>query len=180
LFFIPLWLKIAAFLFMTVPISLISWHGFKQRPRLGISRFISYELVILVVILNLDHLFHRPLSWLGLASWLLLAASLLLVLSGIFIIVRRGEAEFGLEDTTKLITKGAFKYLQHPLYASLLFLGWGFFLKNPTWQALASMAVATVFLVVLAQEEEQELLKKFGDEYRQYMKGVKRFIPFVY
>lgn len=176
---VPFWLKAAIFLAMTGPIAFISWLAFKHRALLGISRFISYELTILLVVWNLEHLFFRPLSALGLCSWVLLSASLWLAVVGMLTIARLGKAELIIDGTTRLITQGVFEYVRHPLYASVLYLGLGFALKKPAWPQLVVWLVATVFLLIQVKLEEDGLVKQFGEPYRQYMKRVKRFAPWV-
>ena len=39
--------------------------------------------------------------------------------------------------------------------------------------------MATLFLFLTALRDEKECLAHFGDTYRDYMRGTRRFIPFV-
>lgn len=66
------------------------------------------------------------------------------------------------------------------MYASLLYLACGAYLKDTTFLSLALAAVATVALVLTARAEELESLARFGDEYRAYMAQTSRFVPFVF
>ena len=84
-----------------------------------------------------------------------------------------------IEKTTQLVTTGAFKYIRHPLYSSLLLLAWGVFLKHPSWVGGGVALGATVFLVATAKVEEVENVRFFGAAYRAYMQHTKMFIPFV-
>jgi len=59
-------------------------------------------------------------------------------------------------------------------------LAWGAFLKFPSWLGVGLAFVATLFLNAAAKAEELENVRYFGEEYREYMKTTKRFIPFVY
>ena len=45
---------------------------------------------------------------------------------------RQDEALLGVEKTSQLVTGGAYRYIRHPMYSSLLFLGWGIFFKLPS------------------------------------------------
>ena len=85
----------------------------------------------------------------------------------------------GMEKTTQLITIGAFRYIRHPLYSSLLFLAWGVFFKVPALWGLLLAAAATIFLVATARIEEQENIRYFGPGYQEYMRRTKMFVPFV-
>ena len=63
---------------------------------------------------------------------------------------------------------------------SLIFFSWGAALKNPDLLSMISAAAATLFYYLTARVEEDELVDKFGQSYREYMKKVKRFIPWVF
>jgi protein-S-isoprenylcysteine O-methyltransferase Ste14 len=41
-------------------------------------------------------------------------------------------------------------------------------------------AIVTTFLYATARADENECLVKFGDEYANYMKQTKMFIPFLF
>jgi protein-S-isoprenylcysteine O-methyltransferase Ste14 len=54
----------------------------------------------------------------------------------------KGDA---IEKTTILVTTGAYRYIRHPLYSSLLFLAWGIFFKAPSWPGGLLALAATFF-----------------------------------
>jgi protein-S-isoprenylcysteine O-methyltransferase Ste14 len=87
---------------------------------------------------------------------------------------------FGIEKTTELVIAGAYRYIRHPLYGSLLFLAWGGFFKHPSWVGGTLAVIATFFLTVTAKIEEAENIGFFGAAYQSYMKQTKMFIPFVF
>jgi protein-S-isoprenylcysteine O-methyltransferase Ste14 len=84
------------------------------------------------------------------------------------------------EKTTALVTTGAYSYIRHPLYSSLLFLAWGIFFKDPSWLGGLLALGATLFLVATARVEEAENLRFFGEAYREYMKQTGMFVPFLF
>jgi protein-S-isoprenylcysteine O-methyltransferase Ste14 len=86
----------------------------------------------------------------------------------------------GVEKTTTLVIVGAYRYIRHPLYSSLLFLAWGVFLKSPSWPGGSLAIAATAFLTATAKVEESENIRYFGSAYREYMKQTKMFIPFLF
>lgn len=92
---------------------------------------------------------------------------------------RNNKTLYQFEQTTELIDKGIFKYIRHPLYSSLLFLTWGIFLKNPTFELLFVTILSTIFLYLTAIFDEKECVIFFGDKYTEYMKRSKRFIPYL-
>lgn len=83
------------------------------------------------------------------------------------------------EKTSELIETGIYKYIRHPLYSSLLFLTWGIFLKNTTFELLIIALGSTAFLYFTATFDEKECIGYFGEKYSEYMKRSMRFIPFI-
>jgi protein-S-isoprenylcysteine O-methyltransferase Ste14 len=154
----------------------------------GFYRFFAWELTLALIFLNLDRWFQDPFSALQIISWLLLISSLFLVVHGAFLLRKMGrpdkkrdedESLIGIEKTTALVTVGAFKYIRHPLYSSLLFGAWGVFFKDPSWPGGILALGATVFLVITAKVEEAECIRFFGPAYQTYMEQTKMFIPFL-
>ena len=84
------------------------------------------------------------------------------------------------EKTTTLVTVGAYHYIRHPMYSSLLFAAWGLFFKAPSWAGASLALAASLLLVVAARIEEAEDLRYFGAAYQEYMEKTKRFIPFLF
>jgi len=153
----------------------------------GFYRFFAWEAILALTLLNLDSWFRDPFSWHQLISWSLLVASLFLVIHGVQLLKHMGQADSRRDDapmlefekTTSLVTVGAYRYIRHPLYSSLLFLTWGVFFKNPSWPGGILAVTATLFLVMTAKIEEAEDIRFFGTAYQVYMKQTKMFIPFL-
>jgi len=78
------------------------------------------------------------------------------------------------------VCKGAYRYIRHPLYSSLLWLGWGAFFKSPSLLGGLLAVVVTGSLVGAAKVEEAENVAKFGEAYGAYMGATKRFVPFLF
>ncbi|HCK64862.1 MAG TPA: hypothetical protein DHW49_01225 [Anaerolineae bacterium] len=76
-----------------------------------------------------------------------------------------------------LSTKGPYKYIRHPLYTfgSSLFISFGMMSDN--WFIALLGILAFIAMAVRTPKEEANLIEKFGDEYREYMKHTGRFLP---
>jgi protein-S-isoprenylcysteine O-methyltransferase Ste14 len=154
----------------------------------GFYRFFAFEGILALVALNAPVWFRDPLRPLQLLSWLLLLASLSLALHGFWLLQQIGKPDraivdptrLGIEKTTRLVTIGAYRWIRHPLYASLFCGGWGAFLKQPGWIGLALALLVSAALYLTARAEEAENLRNFGEEYADYMRRTRRFIPFVF
>ena len=154
----------------------------------GFYRFFAFEAILGLIVLNAPVWFRDPFSPRQLASWLLLLTSLLLAVHGFYLLRRVGQPDHGIEDptrlgiekTTRLVRRGAYRFIRHPLYASLLALAWGAFLKAPSWPGILLAVVATAALYLTARVEERENLRNFGAEYAEYMRATRMFVPFIF
>ena len=154
----------------------------------GSTRFIAWEAILILIVINLDNWFDDPFSWNQIISWILLITSIVLVYKGVKMLRDRGMPNsnrddptlVGIEKTTELVTEGIYAHIRHPLYSSLLFLTWGAFFKYPSWSSGCIATVATVFLYITGKIEENENYKFFGESYLDYSEHTKMFIPFIF
>lgn len=77
----------------------------------------------------------------------------------------------------KLVTHGIYHYIRHPLYilGSSLFISFGMMADN--WFIAALGILTFILMAIRTPKEEANLIEKFGDEYREYMKRTGRFLP---
>jgi len=176
------------FLIGSVPIIWVSRGALRSRDAHGFYRFFAFEAILGLVALNAAAWFRDPFSPRQLVSWALLLTSLLLAIHGFTLLRRIGmpdtsiedPARLGIEKTTRLVRSGAYRTIRHPLYASLLALAWGAFLKVPSWPGAVLAAVATGALYLTARVEERENLRNFGAVYGVYMRETRMFIPYLF
>jgi protein-S-isoprenylcysteine O-methyltransferase Ste14 len=79
----------------------------------------------------------------------------------------------------KLVTKGPYKWLRHPIYAAIIYFFIGCLIAYPNVKTLIAVLVIVISTYVRILLEEKELLIVFKD-YSEYSKKAKRIIPFVY
>ena len=164
----------------TVLIILLSWFlSIKYKRYHGIARFFAFESIFILVLLNLRVWFVKPFSLLQIASWILLFLSIYVVITGYLLLKRKGKPDANFENTSLLVKSGIYKYIRHPLYLSVFLLGTGVMLKNPATAQLVLGAVNLIAVYITARIEENEMIAKFGDDYRIYMTETKMFIPFI-
>jgi len=172
-------IRIAAFLLISIAWLGLSRNCLRSTRVHGFYRFFALESVLIVVLLNAPAWFDHPGSPRQLLSWALLLGSAILPLHGFHLLRTSGAPRGRIEDTTRLVTRGVYRYIRHPLYCSLLLGIWGAFLKQPSRSAGAVAAVGSLFAAATARVEERENLGKFGAEYQTYRSRTKMFIPFV-
>lgn len=77
----------------------------------------------------------------------------------------------------KLVTNRIYKYIRHPLYTfgSSMFVAFG--MMADSWFVAALGILTFILMAIRTPKEEANLVEKFGDEYREYMKRTGRFLP---
>jgi len=182
-------LRVALFFAASAAILPLSWRSLKDWRTHGFYRFFAFELLLALILLNAPLWFRNPLSVRQLVSWLLGAVSIGLAIEGFRLLRVIGRprptaapsANLPFENTTTLVTIGAYRWIRHPLYASLLALAWSAWLKDPLGTGSVALTLgASGFLLATAMAEERENLKRFGAAYADYMKSTQRFIPFLF
>jgi protein-S-isoprenylcysteine O-methyltransferase Ste14 len=76
-----------------------------------------------------------------------------------------------------LITNGPYKYIRHPMYASLSLFFVGLSIISSFWPLFVLVAITLLFFVRIVKREESMMIDQFGEEYRIYMKRTGRFLP---
>jgi len=77
----------------------------------------------------------------------------------------------------KLSTSGPYRWVRHPLYTvgASMFISFGMTADN--WYIAALGILTFILMAIRTPQEEANLIEKFGDEYREYMKRTGRFFP---
>lgn len=154
----------------------------------GFYRFLSWECIAWLVASNWKYWLTNPFGSLQIVSWILLGLALYLIFAAIYQFrkfgikdkSRKDPALFNFEKTSKLIDTGIFKWIRHPMYSSLLFLGWGIYFKNPSVTLFIVAFVSGIFLYLTAKADENECIIYFGNKYVSYMKNTRMFIPLIF
>jgi protein-S-isoprenylcysteine O-methyltransferase Ste14 len=75
---------------------------------------------------------------------------------------------------------GPYRWVRHPLYTvgSTFIVSFGMMADN--WFIAALGILAFIGMAIRTPKEEANLIEKFGDEYREYMKTTGRFLPRIF
>lgn len=148
----------------------------------AIRLFVFLLLVALIVLLarnptwwsKLDFPLPFWLRWAGLALGL---ASLGLLTWTHVALGTLWSVPLQLRANHRLVASGPYTRIRHPMYTAIL--AWatslGFVIAN--WIPIIFAVWAAVILVARVPREEQMMIERFGDEYREYMKRTGRFLP---
>jgi protein-S-isoprenylcysteine O-methyltransferase Ste14 len=179
----------------------ISWGAirFKYARRAHRNRHISkhdelYEIVLLTLSLVgyliipaiyvattwlsfADYPFQPVMLWLGAAA---AVATLWLFWRSHADLGRNFSAKLIIREKHNLVTTGVYRLIRHPMYASFLLWSLLQILLLPNWMTgLAGIFGFCILYCARIHREEQLMLHKFGDEYREYMTHTKRLVPYI-
>lgn len=125
-----------------------------------------------------EALWRRP-AWATSLLLQLLAVPAVVALSAVQEFARRGGGTpLPFDPPRRLVASGAYAYVSNPMQvgASLVMLGWGAVLESAWAVGAGAMAVA-FFAGVAAWSEEEDLRGRFGEEWAEYRRHVRPWIP---
>lgn len=165
----------------------VSWRTLGNVRSHGFYRFLAWEAMLVMLVLNASSWFGDRSELSQRISWVLLSLSLVVLFAGVHQMRRFGQAGeqrqddelFAFERTSQLVTGGIFRYIRHPMYCSLLLLAWGIACKRIDALIVLLAVLSSVLLWCSARCEERECLAYFGDAYRDYMRRSWMFVPLV-
>ncbi len=76
-----------------------------------------------------------------------------------------------------LVTRGPYRLVRHPFYDCMAMFALSFALIAANWFVLVSGVVVFLLLSARTRTEEEKLVVRFGDDYREYMMRTGRFVP---
>ena len=181
-------LDIMVFFIGALLIAALSHRSLSDPRSHGFMRFLAFEALWALIVMNARPWFRDPLSPHQIVSWLLLAGSAALAASAFLKLGSSGTARpvpsgsplFRFENTSQMVTTGVYSKIRHPMYGSLALLGWGAALKGVSFWSLAIAVLASVLVFLTARNEELENLERFGDPYDDYINRTRMFIPGIF
>jgi len=146
--------------------------------------FALWAILAFLVLYNIDFFlaerFENPIALKALGFILsLVGMSMLLwsIYSFGFLRTARIPEVFPVKYERKLIKKGIYSIIRHPLYLSELCIILGNFLISGVLSLLLFFLIWVFILPHLLRWEEEKLIQRFGEEYVGYKRGVGGVIP---
>jgi protein-S-isoprenylcysteine O-methyltransferase Ste14 len=84
-----------------------------------------------------------------------------------------------LRNGARLVTRGPYRWIRHPMYASVLLATGAVVYADPRWWRVALLCALVLVLLLKAAREEQYLRAAFP-EYAAYAKRTWRLVPFIF
>jgi protein-S-isoprenylcysteine O-methyltransferase Ste14 len=84
----------------------------------------------------------------------------------------------GLHPNHKLVTHGPYRFIRHPMNAVFPLVSIFLLLVSANWVlGLLGLILIGTISIVRTPVEERQLIERFGEEYRAYMRRTGRFLP---
>ena len=173
-------IELLVFLACSAVVLILSKDSLRERHSYGYYRFFAFEFILLLFLANYHWWFESPFSLIQITSWIALLMSSVLVVGGFYSLGFSNASGVTTENPPELVQDGVYAYVRHPLYSSLFFLALGVFLKKPSLFSAILLFGASFSLNATARAEEAVNVRKFGDDYLEYVRRTKMFVPFLY
>ena len=97
---------------------------------------------------------------------------------GITLLIAGWREVYRANKEGRLATGGPYALVRHPQYTGIFMVLFGEGVVHwPTVFSLAAFPIVVIAYALLARKEERQMIKKFGDEYREYQRRVPMFLP---
>ncbi|OGK21691.1 isoprenylcysteine carboxyl methyltransferase [Candidatus Roizmanbacteria bacterium RIFCSPHIGHO2_01_FULL_39_8] len=100
-----------------------------------------------------------------------------LIVGGLLLISSAWNILYKAQKKGTLAATGVYRYIRHPQYAGFILTIVGFLLQWPTLITLVMAPILIIRYILLAKQEEKEMVKKFGSSYEDYKKTTPGFFP---
>ena len=173
-------LQVLFFLTLIVPNFLMSKEAKKRTKRATgfvpldrTRKILAYSTHVLIVPFTVLYSIFLPLEmgtvWFYIGLFIFALALVMTVMTSI---------NFATTLLDEPVTKGVYRISRHPIYLSgfLLYIGIG--IATVSWVILLCAILWIVLFHIVLPFEEQFLLEKYGDSYREYMNKTPRWIGF--
>lgn len=152
-------------------------HGIGAENPINDRAQVVFLLVFLIVWGIDSFLLHIATNLLGLTSlFVSIPIGAVLFFIGVYL-VRKSEAVVFSNTEGKVIDTGVYGYIRHPMYLGTLLIMLGFTIATLSILSFIVWIALFVFLDRMATYEEKDLTRILGQQYVDYQKRVRKWIP---
>ena len=110
------------------------------------------------------------------AGWIILAVGLVLIFLPKFVFRSKGNVkkENDWTETSVLVDTGIYSVIRHPLYLGWLLMYLAIIFWSQHWLTIIIGVIGMICVYLISRQEDQRLVEKFGDDYKEYMQKVPR------
>jgi len=116
-------------------------------------------------------------GWIRALGWVITLAGLALGGIALSELIRAGNSPDPHMPTTRMVTAGLYRFSRNPIYLGFLCLTIGLpLIFGSVWGVIAGFIQQFLFGYLIIRPEETYLARKFGQEYREYVVRVRRWL----
>ena len=177
-----------AYAYVIVFVAWLAWiSAFVFRKRAKVARRINRQARwgiflqgIGFVLIWQGRFWARDPGWKLLPALILLACAVLLSWTGVAALGRHWRIDAGLNPDHQLVRSGPYRFVRHPIYASMLclFLGTGL-IVTPWYVLVPAIAIFLVGIEIRVRIEDALLASQFGDDFSAYKRNVPAYVPWL-
>ncbi len=158
---------------------MIDFRHYKPPKKLRLLFIFHYMPLLLIILIGPQSVFFD--TWqVPFPTFPTLVTGIIIFLLGT-IIYFKWEFYWDKHYHGQLVTSGIFQYIRHPHYTSLLIIGYGLALFFTSTATLLLATIAIPIMIISIIDEEKQLIKQYGEEYKQFMKQTPwRIIPLIF
>jgi len=175
-FEIGLWNAWIFMILFYLPILIFSIKGKTTSKRLAVSVPIKHERLLnyISTVVGFGGFIYSIFLPLQLGKvWFFIGLVVLLIA----IVISLSATFFVLNTPTdKPFTKGPYRYSRHPYYVAETLIFASIAIASVSWVFLMLTVIMGIFHLIYAPAEEQYCLKRYGKDYKEYMKRTPRWI----
>ncbi len=141
-------------------------------PMLSISLFLFYARPSWMTT------FSIPLPLIGIYAGAVLGLCGIIFLIWVHLYLgKEWSAKLQIRNDHHLIQSGPYASIRHPMYSALFAIYLAIGIVSSNYAILIPLAIAVLSIAIRIPKEEEMLIERFGDDYRNYMKRTGRFLP---
>jgi protein-S-isoprenylcysteine O-methyltransferase Ste14 len=103
--------------------------------------------------------------------------SILFIAGTLIFLICAGQVYLGKIFRWGVASRGLYAIVRHPQYTGLAMAGIGLTILWPRFLTLMFLAVMMFLYYLLAKDEEQRMLRRYGETYREYLERTGMFLP---
>jgi protein-S-isoprenylcysteine O-methyltransferase Ste14 len=138
----------------------------------------TYSVIWICSLVEFLWVRHQVIAWVSIVAALAHWTALALRLSAIRRLGKFWSLQVEIRQQHRLIREGAYRFVRHPAYSAIIVEVLMIPIVANAWWSLALAATTLVPLLLMRiRREEEAMVAKFGDTYREYQQEVGALIP---
>jgi len=152
-----------------------------EHPLGDLGQLILLIVFIFVLIVDIFVFKISESEYFYVPLWVLIPIGSIILITGFFLARKSMGIIFGTKrENPELIHENIYNYVRHPMYLGALLFYLGVSVIMSSLPLFIVFIFIFLFYNLIAKHEEKLLVNKFGNDYSNYMKKVRRWIPRVF